>query len=102
MNTETREINQSPLVQGVDERIAYTLTTTPWGSSPSIPAVVIKDEAGVDVTDDHTTGAASAGGDIVTTPLIHSLENGINYRLEISFTIGSNVFEAFAELYGQT
>jgi hypothetical protein len=102
MNTQTREIKESPLVQGVDESIAYALTTTPWGSSPSSPVVTIKDEAGADVTATHTTGSASAGGDIVTTPVIHSLVNAINYRLEIRFTIGSNVFEAFTELYGQT
>ena len=50
MNTDIRKVKESPLVQGVDERIAYTLTTTPWGSSPSSPSVVVKDEDGTDVT----------------------------------------------------
>jgi hypothetical protein len=102
MNTKSREIKESPLVQGVDERIAYTLTTTPWGGSPSSPAVVVKNEAGTDITATVTTGTAGVAGDVVTTPIIHSLVNNVNYRLEISFIISGNTFEAFAQLSGQT
>ena len=34
MTKSIREVKESPLPQGIDERIAYTLTTTPWGSNP--------------------------------------------------------------------
>jgi len=102
MNTQTRLIKESPLVQGVDERIAYILDTTPWGGTPSLPAVVIKSAAGIDVTATYASGSASVSGDDITTPVIHSLVNDTQYRLEVKFTISGNVFEAYAELYGQT
>jgi hypothetical protein len=101
MSEETRVILESPIYQGVDERIAYRLTTTPWGSSPSSPSVVIKNAAGTDVTATYTTGSASAAGDVITTPTIHGLVANTWYRLEIKFTISGNVLEAWSELIGQ-
>ena len=35
MSENIREIVESPLPQGKDEKIAYRLTTTPWGGTPS-------------------------------------------------------------------
>ena len=35
-----REVEQGALEQGADESIAYTVTTTPWGSNPTGVAVV--------------------------------------------------------------
>lgn len=102
MNTETRRIKESPLVQGVDERIAYLLTTTPWGSSPGTITVVLKSAAGTDVSATYLSGAASVAGDVITTPIIHSLVNDTQYRLEIKFICSGNTFEAWADVYGQT
>lgn len=92
-----REIVESPWVQGEDESIAYTLTTTPWGSDPTSPAVVVKDltNGGADVTETVTSGDASADGDVITTPAIGSLTAGHRYRVEVTFTIAGNVQEAF-------
>ena len=65
-----REIKESPMVQGVDEIIAYTLTTTPWGSDPSSTAVVVWDvteNARTDVTSTvMPTNSPSESGDVIT------------------------------------
>lgn len=102
MNHLSRRIKESPIWQGVDETIAYTLTTTPWASSPTSPTVVIKNSAGTDVSLTTLTGSATVSGDVITTPYIHGLTAGEQYRLEIKWTVGSNVYEAWADLYGQT
>lgn len=101
MNDESRRITESPLYQGEDEQIAYTLTTTPWVSSPTSPVITVKDADGDDVTTDVTSGSASASGDVITTPLVLDLTAGAQYRLEIQFTVSGNVFEAWADLRGE-
>lgn len=97
----SRKFKESPVVQGVDEIIAYRLTTTPWGSSPSSPTVVLKDHNGVDVSSTCLSGIPSASGDYITTPLVQNLVAGIKYRLEIKFTISGNVAEAWGEIWGE-
>ena len=101
MDKDDRRILESPIHQGEDEQIAYTLTTTPWGSDPSSPALTIKDADGEDVTGDYTSGSASASGDVITMPTILDLVAGVQYRLEIKFTSGGNVLEAWAEMRGE-
>lgn len=102
MDATSRRIIESPIHQGEDEQIAYTLTTTPFASDPSSPTVTIKDADGVDVTGDYTSGSAGVLGDVITTPTILDLVAGIQYRLEIKFTVSGNVEEAWADLYGET
>lgn len=102
MNTQTRRIKESPIVQGADERIAYQLTTTPWGSSPGTVSVVLKNAAGTDVGATYLTGLPSVNGDVITTPVVHSLANDTQYRLEIKFICSGNTFEAWADIYGET
>lgn len=101
MDATIREIKESPIYQGEDEQIAYTLTTTPFGSSPSSPVVTIKDADGEDVTSDYASGSASALGDVITTPTILDLVAKTQYRLEIKFTSSGNVLEAWADLRGE-
>ncbi len=104
MSHISREIKESPLpAQGVDERIAYSLTTTPWGSTPTSVVVKLKIwPEGKDVTAEHTSGSASTIGDVITTPLIIGLENGVHYRLEIQFVVSGNTFKAYALISGET
>jgi hypothetical protein len=103
MNYNDRQIIESPLYQGEDERIPYTLTTTPWGSSPTSPAVVVKLES--DLSDVTATvipsGSASVAGDVITLPIIRNLTTGVRYRLEIQFTIGTRIQECWGVLIGQ-
>jgi len=102
MNHFSRRIKESPLYQGVDERLIYTLTTTPWVAGPTSPVLTIKDSTGADVTATYSTGSTTASGDIITTARIISLVAGAQYRFEIKWTVGSNVYETWADLYGQT
>lgn len=90
-----RELIESPFTQGEDERIAYQIDFTRWGSSPSSPVVVVKTSSGTDVTATHASGSASVTGNVVTTPVIHSLASGQRYRLEVKVTIDGNVLEAY-------
>ena len=99
-----REIKEGLQYQGADETIVYTLTTTPWGSTPSSTAAKIYAVDGDTLTDKTTTqmtGATSVTGDIITLPTIKSLVAGTLYRVEIVFTCSGNVFEAFAELQAE-
>jgi hypothetical protein len=96
--SDNREIKESPLFIGEDETIIFTLTTTPWGSSPTSPSLVVKNVKGENITSDVTTGSASVSNDIITLPSIHSLIKGNKYRMEVKFTISGNIFEAWAEL----
>jgi len=92
-----REVSEGRQVQGVDEEIVYTLTTTNWGSDPSSPSVVVKDlsAASADVTSTVTSGDASASGDVVTLPTIKSLTQDHIYRVEVKFTCSGSVYEAY-------
>lgn len=87
--------------QGIDEQIAYSITTTKWGSSPTSPSVVVKDvtAALADVTATvMPTGTASAAGDVITLPKLKSLTVDHIYRIEVQFTIGGNLFECWFEV----
>lgn len=98
MTTSTpRQINEI-FYQGEDERIAYFLTTTPWGSSPtnvSVACYDITNGGRVDASS-KLNGAASVSGDIITCPILENLIPNKKYRLEIKFICGGNTFEVFA------
>lgn len=84
-----REVAEGVQIQGADEAVTYSITTTNWASSPSDPAVTVKDvDAGTDVTDDVTSGSASVAGDIITLPEISGLTARTLYRVELQFTAG--------------
>ena len=101
---QAREITQGIQVQGVDEEIVYTVTTTPWGSTPTSPSVVVKSvTAGLaDVTATvMPSGSPSVLGDIVTLPTLKSLTENVSYRIELKFTSGGSIFEVFAFVQGE-
>ena len=94
-----RQVQESPLVQGEDEAITYTLTTTPWGSSPSSSAVKaydITDGGETDVSGTVLNGSPSEVGDVITLPSVESLTAGKRYRIDVKFTAGGNTLEAYA------
>lgn len=94
----SREVKEGTLSQGVDEQVYYKLTTTPWGSTPTSIAVTaysLSAGAHTDVTSTVLSGSASATGDVITLPKMASLTLGTLYRVEVKFTVSSNVFEAF-------
>jgi hypothetical protein len=102
MIEQDREIQESPLYQGVDEEIKYKLKTTPWGSSPSSPSVVIKKlPSNEDVSSTCLNGSPSVSGDVITLPTVKSLSASTLYRLEVKFSVGGNVMEAWIKIVGQ-
>lgn len=96
-----RKVKESPRYQGEDERIAYTLDTTPWGGYDSGAAVVIKDAADDDVSSVHLSGSASEAADVITTPLVIVLVENLKYKLEILWVKSGNTFEAYCEIIGE-
>lgn len=100
-----RRVRESDISQGEDEKIAYQLTTTPWGSNPSDVSVKLYslDDYGVktDVSSTKLVGGISVSGDVITTPSVTGLVAGTRYRMEIKFTIAGNVFEAWCGIVGE-
>jgi hypothetical protein len=100
-----REVREGRLVQGEDEQIAYTITTTPWGSNPTSPSATLYDVtvSGVrtDVSSSRLAGVASALGDVVTTPRVFGLEAHKLYRLEVQWTCSGNVFECYVDIQAE-
>lgn len=94
----SREIVEGEQLQGKDEEITYSITTTPWGSSPSLIAVKVYDasNAYTDVTSTvMPVGAGSAVGDVITLPELKALTIGHIYRVEVKFDSGGNRFEPY-------
>lgn len=86
------------LSQGNDEQIAYELTTTAWGSSPTnveVKGYDITDGARTDVTATIIPGTPTVAGDVISLPALKSLTAGKTYRIEVKFTAGGNVWEPF-------
>ena len=93
-----RDVVEGVQHQGVDEKIAYKITTTPWASTPVIVDVMaydITDGDRTDVTLTLLTGAASVLGDVITTPIVQPLAVDKLYRIEVKFTSGGNTLEFF-------
>ena len=98
--SDDRKVVESPIQQGADEEIAYQLTTTPWGSTPTnvtVAAFDITEGAYADVSSDVlTTEAASIYGDVITLPVLSGLTAGKRYRVAIEFeTSDGHVLEAY-------
>jgi hypothetical protein len=75
--------------QGEDEKITYTITTTNWVSSPTSPAIVVKNRVGTDVSSTVTSGSISAAGDVITLKAIDKLVPEESYKVEVQFSAGS-------------
>jgi hypothetical protein len=98
--SDDREVIESPLQQGADEEIAYQLTMTPWGSSPTNVSVKAYDITGgvyADVTSTVLTGNPTVSGDVITLPVLASLTAGKRYRIEVKFdSADGHTLEAYA------
>lgn len=104
--TAQREIKEGLQPQGVHESIVYSLTTTPWGSTPSSISVKVFSISTSGVRTDVTstvmpTGSASAVGDVISLPALTALTAGTLYRVEVKFTCSGNIFEPFGYVKGE-
>lgn len=93
----SREIVEGGQEHGVDEEVAYTIATTPWGTDPTDVSIEAYDttDLSVDVSSTVLSGSLSVAGDVITTPKIVDLTLGHTYRFEVLFHSGSNIFEFF-------
>lgn len=95
--TDVLEVAEGVRYQTSDETRVYTITTTNLVSSPTSTSVVVYDES---VDEDVTTtvmpaGSHSEASDVITLKPLKSLTKGHSYRIEVKFTVGSNIFERF-------
>lgn len=98
----SREVVEGRLRQGSGEKIAYQLTTTPWGGTPTSPALAVDDlTTGETVTSSVVSGSTTAAGDIITTGRIQTLTAGHLYRAEVTFISGGNTFVAYFEILAE-
>lgn len=87
--------------QGNDETIIYSVTTTPWGSTPTNVSVKAYDVTGgtrTDVTSTVLSGNATVVGNVITLPALTGLTAGKGYRVEVKFTSDGNTFEPYLEI----
>lgn len=101
--TPKREVLESPVSQGVDEEIVYTINTHEWteGGTPTSISAVVKDVTYLDnVTTVTTTvfpaNSPTGGVDLITLSPLKALTEGHSYRVEVKFTCALNKFETFA------
>ncbi len=92
------EAKESPIVQGADEILVYTIDATGWTTSPAATVVTAFDEAdnsGVTSTL-FPTNSPTESSAVITLSALRALTAGKSYRIEVLFTDGgSNTFEMF-------
>lgn len=101
---DIREVTEGVQVQGVNEQIAYKLTTTAWGGAPA--SISVQVFSGIDRQTDETvtvmpTGSPSVTGDVITLPIMRALTRGELYRVRVTFTSGGSVRSAWFDVLAQ-
>lgn len=91
------EVAEGIRFQDSDERRVYTITTTNVISDPTSPSVTVYDEStNTDVTSTvMPTNSPSASGDVITLSLLRGLTAGHSYRVEVEFTVSSQIIERY-------
>ena len=94
------EVAEGLRYQTSDEELIYKITTTNWGSSPSVTAATAAKVYQLPMLTDVTTtmlptNSTTASGDVITLSPLKALVAGNTYRVDVKFTSGSNVFECY-------
>ena len=91
------EVAEGIQYQSSDERLGYQITTTNWVSSPTSTSVTAYlDSTNVDVTSTvFPTNSPTESDDVISLSLLRALTKGNLYRIEVQFTVGSNVYECY-------
>lgn len=91
------EVAEGTRYQTSDETRVYTITTTNLVSNPTSTSVKVYDES----VDEEVTstvmpsGSHSESGDVITLKPLTSLTATHSYRVEVKFTVSSNIFERY-------
>ena len=96
------ELRESPLRQGADESIKYSVVVVGRGSPVQSGAVrLYRLPSMTDVTSTNLAANITAeySETSISVPTISGLTEGAVYRLEVKTPIGSNIYEWFAEIY---
>jgi hypothetical protein len=97
------EVAEGLQYQTATEVIPYSVTTTAWVSTPTAPVVAAFDEA--DESNVTTTvfplNNPSVNGDIINLSPLRALVKGHTYRIEVSWTVGSAVYECYFKVVCQ-
>jgi hypothetical protein len=99
---DIRELVESPLEQGEDEIISYTVEMAAIGT-PSSPVVVVKDvSAGTAVTATvMPINSPTVSGTVINLSPLKLLTRNVLYRVEVKATINNNVLEHYFYVYGR-
>ena len=90
------EVIEGLLEQGTDEELVYSITMTPWVSSPSSASVKVFDEADeLDVTSTVGAPTASTSGDVITLTELKDFTAGHSYRVEVAVVVGGAIYEPY-------
>jgi hypothetical protein len=87
--------------QGEDERISYTCDTTKWGGYQSGAVCTLKDSAGNDLSGSKLNGVVSVNNNVITSPLVISLADGTDYRLEFKWVVAGLTLESYLIIHGE-
>jgi hypothetical protein len=85
-------VKEQPALQTPNERLIYTITTTPWQSSPTSPVFTAYDlwQDRKDVTTTvFPSTSHSVSGDVITSDLLRALTVDHEYEIHCKFTVGS-------------
>lgn len=86
--------------QGVDEEIAYTVNVGKWATAPTATCVVAKLD-GTDVSASVLSGNPSISGSLITTGCLTSLSAGEDYKVEVKFAQGGQIWECYFFVTGE-
>lgn len=100
MDRDDREVEESPIKQGVDEKISYAFDWEILGTptEPVIKLYDITDDGYTDVTSTNLLGSPSIFEKLVLTPKVKSLKDKKHYSLECMVNINGNTLETFCHI----
>lgn len=103
MEITDRVIKESPLFQGINEKIVYTLDASVWGiSSPTGATITVYNDANEDVSATHAPGTAVIDGSTIYAPELQSFVANERYKVFFKFAASDGqIKEPWTWLYGQ-
>ena len=88
--------------QADDEEIAYPIDVGNWATAPtSASAIILLNGTNVSASNlESATSAPTISGSIITTPCVIGLLPSQDYRLELSFEQGGEIYKCYFIITG--
>lgn len=94
-----REIEESPVRQGKNEKVTYIFDFTGWDASEELPVtspdVNVFDQDGTDVTSTVLVASPTVVDSVQVSFQIWTLTPDIRYRVNVAVTIGDEILEPY-------